>query len=138
MKQNKKEVSDKLLKCAIESITESNIDFENDLYDLCRDYFDECYDESFKGKSLPSKSHIVKLILQDINLKNSIEMLAEHAAEELMAAFACAEENSAEYEKEAAEEKEEEAQLKIKQTKLLSSFSKEQIFLLKETFNISV
>lgn len=138
MKQDKKVVSDKLLKCAVKSITESDLNFDGDLYDSCRNYFDECYEESFKGKSLPSTEHIVKIILQDTDLKTQIQKLAEYAADELIAAFDCAEENSEDYAREEAEEKKEEAERKVKQKKLLDNFSEGQIILLRETFNISI
>lgn len=138
MKQDKKVISDKLLKYAIKSITENNLNFETDLYDRCSDYFEECYEESFKGKSLPSKQHIVKAILQDANLKDSIQKLANNAAEELKAAFDCAEEESEDWARAEDEEEKEEAERRIKQKKLLDNFSKEQIALLQETFNISI
>jgi hypothetical protein len=136
--ENKKVASDKLMKCAIKSITECKLVFDPDVFDYCRDYFDENYAPDYKDKSLPSKEHIVKLILQDADFKSFFKELIDDAAQELIYAFDGARNEAEDEENERIEEEKEVALLRGKQKKLLDSFSKEQIILLRETFNITV
>jgi hypothetical protein len=137
MKQNEKVVPDGIMKSAIRCITECQLRIDVEFYNECCYYFDDAYEDSFKGKSLPPQKHIAKLILQDTSFKKSVEELANYAAKQFMYAFENAEESAVEDERERVEEEKEAALLEETQQKLLNGSSEEQIIPLHETFNIT-